>query len=186
MASHIKRGNHYQIIVCAGSEKVYGADGRLRDKKKRETTTFYPDPSWTDAQTERELAYFEADFERLVKSGKRLDGDKMTFADLVERWREDYAKTEIDKTTWAKIENTLKKAIPRLGHINLTDLHRRHIKDFLRNLQKEGYERNGKHAEYADSSLDGHYRALSSIFGFAVSDLILRREKALHNAPHIA
>ena len=93
MASIRKRGNAYQITV---------SDGRYPDGRKRfVTATFKPDPQKSDRQNQKALEYFAADFERSVLAGKNFDGQKMTFAELVEKYKRQYGERRLqEKKHW--------------------------------------------------------------------------------------
>ena len=74
MASIRKRGNTYQITVSNGRDSF--------GKQIIETATFTPDPERTEKQNQKALEKFIFEFEEKVKSGKYLQGEKLTFQDF--------------------------------------------------------------------------------------------------------
>ena len=91
MPNITKRGDTYRIRVSNGRD----ASG----KQIIETATFHPDPERTEKQNQKALQQFALDFERKVKSGNYLEGEKITFAEFVEKWRKLYAKEQLQETT---------------------------------------------------------------------------------------
>ena len=83
MASIRKRGNSYQITVSNGR--------RIDGSQIVETATFTPDPKRTEKQNQKALEKFVFEFEEKVKSGKFLDGEKITFQAFSDTWLSDYA-----------------------------------------------------------------------------------------------
>ncbi|MDR0220420.1 MAG: site-specific integrase [Lachnospiraceae bacterium] len=165
MASKRERNGAYQITVSLGYDK--------NGKKKLKTATWTPDPAKTKKQNEDELSYFIADFERKAKSGKSLDAEKLTFADLVDIWREDHGKTQLEATSLERIDIILQKALPALGDVLLSEMRPKHIKDFLKGLQKEGYVKGAERREYAESTLQRYKGGVSAILGYAVDEEIM-------------
>ena len=91
MASIRKRKNAYQITV---------SNGRRPDGTQIiETATFTPDPNKTEKQNQKALEKFVFEFEEKVKSGKYLDGEKITFQAFTEIWLSDYAELHLVATT---------------------------------------------------------------------------------------
>ena len=82
MASIRKRGNSYQITVSNGR--------RIDGSQIVETATFTPDPKRTEKQNQKALEKFVFEFEEKVKSGKFLDGEKITFQAFSDTWLSDY------------------------------------------------------------------------------------------------
>lgn len=74
MASIKKRGNSYQITVSNGYD--------ITGKKIIETATYTPEPGMTKREIEITVNGFAADFERSVKSGKSIKGQRCLLADL--------------------------------------------------------------------------------------------------------
>ena len=81
MASIRKRGNSYQITV---------SNGRRPDGSQiLETKTFIPEPGMTQRQIEKAVEECALDFERAVKAGKSIKGDRMTLQQLANQFLDD-------------------------------------------------------------------------------------------------
>ena len=91
MASIRKRGNSYRITVSNGRD--------VTGKQILETATFTPDPNRTEKQNQKALEIFALEFKQKVKSGKYLDGEKITFQTFTETWLSDYAEQHLEATT---------------------------------------------------------------------------------------
>jgi integrase len=131
MASIRKRGkNSYQIIVSCG----YDSTG----KKLTEQKSVKRPAGMTDKQWERELEKLALEFEHQVETGQYLDGGKITFAEFINRWIEDYARTELAPKTLSRYQDLLKRIIPALGHIPLQKLQPNHLLEFYANLRENG------------------------------------------------
>lgn len=113
MASVRKRGNGYQITVSNGRN----ADG----SQIIETSTYTPEPGMTKRQIEKALNEFVVDFERDVKSGQNVKGERLTFAKLSELFLADMdpdfkSDVYLEKTSWYFYKRTLEqRIIPRIG-----------------------------------------------------------------------
>ena len=115
MASIRKRKNSYQITVSNGRDAT--------GKQILETTTFIPDPSKTDKQNQKALEKFAMEFEDKVKSGKYLDGEKLSFQEFMEIWFQDYAAHHLEDTTLQQYRHLLDThIIPEIGHLKLSKI----------------------------------------------------------------
>ncbi|WHH60421.1 site-specific integrase [Petroclostridium sp. X23] len=132
MASIRKRGaNSYQITVSCG----YDSEGKKIIKQK---TVKRPE-EMTDKQWSKELNKLALEFERAVEKGTFLDGNKITFAELTEKWLHDYGEKNLEETTLDNYREMLNKRIlPAIGHIKLSKLQPTHLLDFYNNLQEPG------------------------------------------------
>ena len=92
MASIKKRKNSYQITVSNG----YDVSG----KKIIETATYAPEPGMSKKEIEIAVNGFAADFERSVKSGKNVRGERTTLADLAANFKKDMAPPVLARTTY--------------------------------------------------------------------------------------
>jgi len=132
MASTRKRGNCYQIRVCVG-----------RDEKG---DYLYESKSWTPPiglTPRKEAAALDAatiDFERLVKSGRYLSGEKITLREYINtQWLPNYAKPNLKPKTYADYQDFLEKRIlPALGEITLSKIQPSHIIRWLNQLDEKG------------------------------------------------
>lgn len=139
MASIRKRSeNSYFVTVSKGYDS--------KKKKLFETKTITIDPALTPKQHEKELRNQVALFEAAVKNGTYLDGEKMTFAELIEVWTRDHADQQLeDRTKFRYKEIIDSRILPALGHIKLQKLQPTHLLQFYNNLQESGIRMDSKH-----------------------------------------
>lgn len=101
----------------------------------------------TPKQAEKEIQRQAILFEREVEKGTYLDGSKMTFAELIDKWIKDHAKKQLEDRTLFRYKELLNKRIlPALGHIKLQKLQPTHLLEFYNNLQETGIREDGVYA----------------------------------------
>ena len=97
------------------------------------------DPGLTPKQLEKELQKQAALFEREVENGTYLDGSKMTFAELIDKWLRDHAEKQLeDKTLYRYKEILNTRILPAMGHVKLQKLQPTQLLEFYNNLGEEG------------------------------------------------
>lgn len=159
MASVRKRGKSYQITVFNGRD-IYG-------DQIKETATFVPDKNKTEKQNKKALDKFVFEFEEKVRSGKYLDGEKMTFKAFSEIWLDKYAKDHLEDKTIDTYEGFLNKHIlPEIGHLNFSKVQPLHLNDLYSLLLKE--RKDGKPGGYAPKTIRHIHTLISSIYNTAV------------------
>ncbi len=174
--SIVKRGSSYRIIVSMGRDS--------NGKQIQKTTTYKPDRTLTPRQQERAVERFAMEFEDKVRKGLVLDGEKMTFAEFIERWKNDYAAHALQPTTLEGYSGLLEKRIlPYIGHYKLAQLQPLHLQSFYNDLTERGYERNGKHMEYTAGSLKKVHAVISSVMKQAVQWQIIDSNPCLRVSP---
>lgn len=82
------RKGTYQIRVYLGKD----ANG----KKITENTTFTPTKT-TPKAIEKEVQEFARNFEKKVKEGKILSGEKLSLPDVVKEWKQDQTFKDLTK-----------------------------------------------------------------------------------------
>lgn len=131
MASIEKRGdNSYRIIVSTG----YDSQGK---KIRKQKSTTLPE-GLTPKQAEKELQKLATLFEEEVSRGTYLDGSKLTFAEFIEIWLSDYAEANLQPKTLNRYQGLLKRIVPTLGHLKLSNLQPNHLTKFYNNLRDNG------------------------------------------------
>ncbi len=161
MATVEKRGNSYRITVSNG----YDVTG----KQIREKTTFTPDPEMTEKQQKKALEKFIFNFEEKVKNGKYLSGEKMSFLELSEYWKKEYASNQLEATTLEDyVEELEKKILPALGHLKIAKIKPAHLQSFYNNLLEDGVRRDGKSGGYSPVTIKKDHAIISSILSQAV------------------
>ena len=90
MASIMARGNTFRIAVSAGKDKNGNQIKRYLTYKPKATTP---------AAIRKEVEQAAVEFEKKVREGKYLDGEHMTFIQLVQRWKKNYAYKNLGQHT---------------------------------------------------------------------------------------
>ena len=159
MASIRKRGKSYQVTVSNGRD--------IHDRQILETATWKPDPNKTKKQNQRALERFAMDFEDRVKSGKYLDGEKVTFQEFAGRWMEEYARIRLEPTT-TEIYGLLLDAhiIPAIGHLRLSRVQPQHLNRLYSEMLTQ--RRDGKAGGYSPATVKRVHAIISSIMSTAV------------------
>lgn len=159
MASIRKRGGSYQITVSNGRD----TSGR----QLLETTTFTPDPAKTEKQNQKALELFVMKFEEQVKSGKYLDGEKITFKDFTASWLADYAAPHLEATTIEAYNFLLNKHIlPAIGHLKLARIQPVHLNKLYNAMLANRTD--GKPGGYSPTTIKRTHAVISSIMNTAV------------------
>lgn len=161
MASVNQIGNSYKIVVSNGYD--------VKGKKIRETTTFTPDQAMTPKQQQKALEKFIFEFEERVKNGKYLKGEKITFKDFTNRWLQEYANQQLEKTTIATYRDMLDQMIiPAIGHLKLSKIQPLHLQSYYNNLLEDGIRKDGKEGGYSAATIKKCHAVISSILTTAV------------------
>lgn len=172
MASVRKRGNGYQITVSNGRN----ADG----SQIIETSTYTPEPGMTKRQIEKALNEFVVDFERDVKSGQNVKGERLTFAKLSELFLADMdpdfkSDVYLEKTSWYFYKRTLEqRIIPRIGGKKIGTVTSKVVNDYLKLLHEDGARMDGKPGGLSETTIRKDRSIISSILSYAVSEGYLK------------
>ncbi|HEX9058686.1 MAG TPA: site-specific integrase, partial [Clostridia bacterium] len=159
MASIQQRGPYsYRITVC---------EGRNGGKKIRKLKTINLDPKLTEKQIEKEVERQAALFEEEVRKGTYLDGNKITFAEFVDKWLKDYAEKELEpKTLFRYKEMLTSRILPTIGHKKLSKLQPNLLVEFYSNLKEAGIRLDMK---YVSTPL---LREIVDFYGYNVNSLV--------------
>lgn len=159
MASITKRGNSYRVSV---------SNGRRADKTQIiETNTFTPEPGMTKRQIEKALNEFVVDFERAVKSGKYLDGEKLTFKEFAKRYMEEYAAQHMEDTTLAQYRALLRiHIIPAIGNLKMAKIQPAQLNKLY--LQLAESRKDGRPGGYSSKTIKHVHNLISGIYALAV------------------
>lgn len=144
MASVVKRGDSYRIVVSSGRDQTGG--------QVRHTKTWKPDPGMTAKQIEKELRRQVADFERAIENGYAAD-DRQTF--------EQYAAyvVELKERAGAKAKTVdsykflLRRINPLIGYMKLAEIRPQHLNRMYQLLSKEGVRADKGKARTKDDSV---------------------------------
>jgi len=159
MASITKRNKSYRVAVSNGRDSS--------GKQIIETATFTPDPTKTDKQNQKALEKFAFEFEEKVKSGKYLDGEKITFKDFVDIWFDDYGNTHLEQASIQLYKHLLDKhIIPEIGHLKISKILPAHLNKLYNTLNTE--RKDGKPGGYAPKTIKHVHNTISGIYTSAV------------------
>lgn len=138
MASIEKRGKSYRFKVSNG----YRSDGT----KIVERMTWTPPEDMKPAKADKEAERLAEKFEQKVKNGQYLDGEKITFAEFVDMWIDDYAEKQLRPKSvhWYK-QMLLGRIVPAIGHITLSKLQPSHLIKLRNALQEPDLNQNFKY-----------------------------------------
>ena len=130
--------NTYRITVSCG----YAPNGSKIRKYKKATLP----EGLSEKQKKIELNKIAVMFERTVINGTYLDGEKVTLAEFVDKWLEDYAKRHYAPKTFYNSKRMLElRILPALGHIKIARLQPVHVIEFYNNLAENGMRLDGKY-----------------------------------------
>lgn len=158
MASITKRGNTYRIRVSNGRDS--------QGQQLFESTTFTPDPARTEKQNQKALEIFTLKFEEQVKSGKYLDGEKLTFAAFSDIWLKEYAGERLAPATLRMYRGLLRDhIIPAIGTVKLSKLQPRTLNQLYNKLLNTPKARGGT---LSPASVRRVHSTISTIYSTAV------------------
>lgn len=159
MASVKKRGNSYRVIVSNGRD--------ITGKQLIETTTYTPDPNKTEKQNRKALEKFVFEFEEKVKSGKYVDGEKITFLNFSKKWLEEFAQHHLELSTLELYKLLLSRHIlPVIGNLKLSKLQPMHLNALYNTLLKE--RKDGRPGGYSTKTIKHVHNLISGIFSTAI------------------
>lgn len=131
-------------------------------KQIPETATFTPDPDKTPKQNEKALQIFALDFERQVKNGTYLEGEKITFQEFARRWLKEYAPSHLEATSIEFYTRLLEKHIlPSIGNIKLSKLQPAAINKLYNTMLTK--RNDGKEGGYSHSTIKRCHATISTI-----------------------
>ncbi len=130
MASIKKRGNNYQITISLGRDQ--------KGKQIIKTTTFKPTSS-APSKAEKEVQAFAVEFENKIKEGKYIEGDRLTFCDVIQYWKCD--QTYKDLTIRAREDyeyNLERRAVPVIGNLVIGKISPVHLQAIYNEMEEDG------------------------------------------------
>ena len=130
MASIKKRKNAYQFSVSVGRD--------MNGKQMFKYKTYFPRAT-TPAAIRKEVELAAAEFEELVKSGKYYDGERITFANFVKQWKENYAVKNLAPYTLTTYEEALRDYYyPVIGNMKLSKITAVNIQNVVNVMVRNG------------------------------------------------
>ncbi|MCP4610028.1 MAG: hypothetical protein GY845_15075, partial [Planctomycetes bacterium] len=133
-----KRGRKWELRVSTGKRNLQTG--------RPEYAYAYCDGRLTVREVDKELAKLM----HTVETGKyvRPDNPKMTVADCLKWWIEEFVKSperDLSLKTIQEYERQIENhIIPAIGHIRLLELTAEHIQDFYKSKQQDGARLDGK------------------------------------------
>jgi len=163
MATVRKRGNSYQIRVSCGYD--------LNGNQVEQSMTWKPDKNMTEKQIEKELNRQIVKFEEACANGQIVTTKK--FSEFAETWFNDYAKLNLRKTTYARVEYLRERTDNAIGHLRMDKITSRDIQKFINSLASEGVnERTG--GGLSHKTIKHYLSYISTIFDFAIKMQMLQ------------
>ena len=183
MATARFRGSSYEIRVYCGLDE--------NGKRIYAHTLWKPPLDMTPKQIEKELERQKYIFEEKVRKGEVVDSN-VYFRDFAQRWLTEYAEPRLAPKTFQRYKDYLKRILPAIGHIKLSDLRALHLNEFYRNLAEPGINQQGKRdakgnlvekKPLAPKTILDHHRLISKILNTAVRWELLERNVAQRADP---
>lgn len=134
--------NRYRLTVELG----YHVNGQRIRKYKT-----------VDAARKRDAVKLLEVFEREVIAAQVKNGEDVTFGEFVERWRHDYARTNLEPSTMEVYEYVLPPILSAFHRMKIGAIDTFHLVEFLNNEKRRG-----------GGSLEKKYNLMQSIFKHAV------------------
>ena len=151
----------YLITVSLGRD----AEGR----KLTETTTFIP-TSQAPTKAKKEAEAYAVEFENQVKNGEVVSGDRVTVADFVKIWEENWlpAKTPTVQENYMSVLNL--RVLPHIGKLKITAVRATHIDKILKDEQAAGK---------APKTVRMTFTVINSVFRYALKKQYIRENPCL-------
>jgi integrase len=119
-----KRGNKWSFTVDIGKDPVTG-------KRKQKTVSGF--------KTKKEAEAACNELLNQLNKGYYIENTNQTFAEYLEEWLNDYAKTKVKPSTFKNYKNAVYgRIIPALGQLKLKELKLYHGQKFINTLVEEG------------------------------------------------
>lgn len=131
MANIRYRNGAYLITVSLG----YDENG----KKRIATTTYHPKAT-TPKALEREVRIFADNYEERIKSGRFIQGGKVTFSDYIKTWDRDWASQNLtERAREGYMTHLNKHVIPKIGDMILEKIYPSNIQNIITEMIENGY-----------------------------------------------
>ena len=149
MASIDKRGNTYRIRVSGGFD--------VNGKRITETMIFIPTKK-TENAIKNEVDAAARDFEKRVKEGKYLSGEKMTFKTVTEHWKAECASKSLSDGGADYMKIIERYAYPVFGCMKISKIAPIHIQSLINDMENRGL---------APKTIHRDIVAINSVFRYA-------------------
>ncbi len=150
MAQIRERNGRYRITVYVGRDST--------GKRIFEDCTFVP-TSTAPKKIEKEVRQFADEFEKRVKEGKYLSGEKLTFSDVFKLWEESPEAEALTKNVFEGYKSIINNhAIPDIGNMKISKIKVVHLENIYKKLKQEGR---------APATIRRIHTAINSVFRYA-------------------
>ena len=151
----------YMITISLGRD----AEGR----KIKQTATFTP-KSKAPTKALKEAEAYAAKLEEQILSGDIVSGDRVTFSEFVEIWRQNWlpAKTPTVRENYYRVLRV--RVLPKIGNLKMTNIRATHIDKILKDETAEGK---------APKTVRMTYAVTNSVFKYAVRKQYIRENPCL-------
>ena len=156
MANIRERNGSYQISVSMGRNS--------EGKQLFERCTYKP-TSTTPSKIKKEVRQFADDFEKRVKEGRYLSGEKVSFSEVVELWEESPEVESLSRNVFEGYKAILRNhAIPEIGNMKISRIKVVHLETIYKSLRQQGR---------ASATIRRIHVAINSVFKYALrTDII--------------
>ena len=163
MANITKIGESYKIVVFVGRD--------INGKKIRKMTTFKPSQT-TPAKIKKEVEDFAREYEKKVKEGKCLEGDKVTFAEIEQIWLTNWATQHLTERNVEDYERALKKRVLCvIGHKKIGKITPLEIQSIIDEMTLK--------EKLAPKTVKNTFTAINSVFRYAYKLMIIKENPCL-------
>ena len=149
MAQIIKRGDSFSIRVLVGTDE--------NGKRILENITFKPTKKTEKARL-KEAEEFARDFEKRVKEGKYLSGEKLTYREITDQWYSSWAAVHLADQGAEYLRLIKQYAYPAFGMMKISKIVPLHIQTIMDEMQSQGLKA---------SSIRKTLAAMNSVFRYA-------------------
>lgn len=134
MASITKLNNgKYKIVVTTYIADRISEDGKLQKKQKRICETYSPKAT-TPKRIKDEVEEYAREFEKRIHNGKYFNGERTTFAAVVDAWDKEYAshRENLTENVYEGYMSILRKTfIPVIGDMPMSDIKAKHLHSII-------------------------------------------------------
>lgn len=160
MATITKRGDSYRIRVSDGYD--------IHGKQKMRSMTWTPEPGMTPRQIERELNRQAVLFEE-----SQAARGNIKFEAFAEQFFHEKVDGKLKESTRSKYRQLTVRTYQALGHLRIDKITRRHIQQFITNLEESGIKHSKSKKDAGKETLSSksvrhHVSFVSTILSYAV------------------
>lgn len=131
----------------------------------------------TDKKAGEELAEFVSE----INKGNITDVSNHKFRELVNKWMEEYAVTNLEPSTVNKCKQALDlRIVPALGDKKVKEITPMVLTEFYNSLRKDGVRKQKRSGGLAEETIKTYHRIISGIFDVAITWEIWKKRNPCH------